>query len=110
MSKGTGDKAEKRAAKRMGGALMPASGALDGAKGDFNLDQFKVDSKATEQKSRAVKLSELQKITHEAASEGRTPAMLLQFVTGEGHTVPNGSWMILPEWAFLELMEGDEDV
>ena len=99
-----GRAAEKRAAKRLRGALMPASGALAGAKGDYNLSEFKVDVKSTQKTGRRVTMLELQKITHEAAGEGRTPALQIVFAEGNGHPRKNGSWVMIPEWAFKEML------
>jgi hypothetical protein len=102
-----GAKAEERARKRLRGQAMPASGALPGAKGDYNLPEFKVDVKATQKATRSISMIELQKITHEAANEGRTPALQIVFAEGNGQPRPNGSWMVIPEWAFKELTEDE---
>jgi hypothetical protein len=99
----TGDKAEKRAAARLKATLQPASGALPGAKGDYHIPEFKVEHKATEKRSYSVKLADLQKVTGEGADDGRTPAFHITFCSGNGQPRRNGSWIMIPEWAFKEM-------
>lgn len=99
-----GQKAEKRAAKRLKGSLTPASGALQHAKGDIRKGQFLVDSKATIHDSIRVTVEQLEKISKEALDSGKDPALLIQFVDGEGHR-RGVSWVMVPERIFKELAE-----
>lgn len=100
-----GRRAEKKASKRLGGSLTPASGALDYAKGDIKKSHFLIDSKATNKDSFRVTKEQLQKISREALDAGKTPALLVQFVDDLGGLTGGGSWVVLPERVFKELAE-----
>lgn len=101
----TGRVAEKRTTKRLGGQLRPASGAMEGAKGDFKTEQFLVECKSTERDSIALKHEWLGKIAHEARGAGRSPALSITFVDHRGAPVRDGSWVAIPEWLFKELTD-----
>jgi len=98
-----GQLAEKRAAKRLGGRLTPASGAKDGAKGDITKSQFLIESKATKHASITIKLAWLDKISKEAEDSGKVPAMILQFVDVAGNPWRGSGWFLVPERIFNEL-------
>lgn len=100
-----GSKAEEKLAKRLGAKLTPASGALDGAKGDMTLPEFRVESKATKNDSIRIKLDWLLKIAQEAIEKGDHPALVVQFVTEDGKPVKRGSWVMIPENTFKELLD-----
>jgi len=100
--KDIGRVAERKAAKRMGGRLQPNSGAMDGAKGDYKVDEFLVESKATEKVSFSLRLDDLRKIAFEALEVYRYPALHVQFVTAKGDPVKNGSWIVIRESEFKE--------
>lgn len=106
---GAGIHAEQRLAKRLQGRLMPGSGSSSGrggGKGDMNLDRkvkFKLEAKSTVNDSFSIKLSWLQKIVGEAFHSGRTPALSIQFVTGDGNARVAGSWVAIPEELFNEV-------
>lgn len=101
--KGIGDKGEKLLAKRLGMKLTPASGALEGAKGDLFNDDILVESKATEKDSISIKLNWLIKIATEASTVNKLPALAVQFVTGNGRPRPEGSWVMIPERLYTRL-------
>jgi hypothetical protein len=100
-----GQSAEKRAAKRLGARQTPASGAMEGAKGDLRKDGFLIESKATTAASLSVKLAWLAKIAKEAEDAGRVPALAIQFVDAHGGALRLGSWVMIRESTFMELIE-----
>jgi hypothetical protein len=100
-----GNRAEKKAAKRLGGSATPGSGALDGAKGDINLDHFLVESKSTTAESMRLELAWLRKIAKEALEKNKYPALAVQFVIGNGEPVKVGNWVMVPERVFHEFLE-----
>jgi hypothetical protein len=106
----SGDKAEKRAAKRLGGAAIPGSGALDGYKGDIDRADFRIENKSSRgARSIGVKHEWLRKISAEARSVGKTPALALQFTDDEGRPRDSASaWVAIPEWMFKEAFSGSE--
>lgn len=97
-----GQVAEKRTAKRLAADLTPASGAIDGAKGDMATCDMLIENKATKNASMSLKLDWLQKIAHEAEGKGKQPALAVQFVTTDGKPVRDGAWVMVPEWVFKE--------
>jgi hypothetical protein len=69
-------KQEKRTAKDFGGKTTPASGALDGAKGDVRTSLFLIENKYTDTPSYVLKLETWKKIEKEALKDGlRYPMM-----------------------------------
>lgn len=104
-----GTAAEKRLAKRVGGRQTPASGAMVGAKGDVMLSSMLVEAKSSTRDSLGLKLDWLAKIAGEARNAGKTPALAVTFVTGDGRPRPNGAWVMLPESVFLELAAPRDD-
>lgn len=102
---GTGRKAERKTAKRLGGRLTPASGALDSQKGDFATKDWLCENKSTVNASLGVKLAWLEKITREALPNGKTPALSIQFTDGDGAPLKSGSWVCIPEHVFKELLD-----
>ena len=100
-----GQQAEKRAAKRLKGRQTPASGAMDGAKGDIVKRTFLIESKATKNESMSVKLAWLDKIAKEALDTGRDPALLIQFVDAAGNPWRGSGWVLIPERVFAQISE-----
>lgn len=100
-----GSLAEKKAAKRLGARLTFASGSLDFQKGDFSTRDFLFENKSTVARSLSVKLDWLEKISTEAHPKLLYPAVSIQFVTGDGSPRKDGAWVLIPEWAFKELVE-----
>lgn len=98
-----GQRAERKTAKRIGGTTRAGSGSIEGFKGDITLADFLVENKSTEHKSMSLKHAWLDKITREARSEGRTPALTIQFVDKQGTPISHGRWVLIPEDEFNEL-------
>lgn len=99
----TGRKAEKKAAKRLGGRTRAASGAVTGYKGDIVLPSFLCENKSTRNASLSIKLDWLEKISREAASEGKAPVLTVQFTDGNGNPVRFGRWVLVEESVFEEV-------
>ena len=106
---GHGNKSEKRVSKSMASQLMPASGAMRGAKSDAQLKtasyKFQIESKATTNLTMGLEYGWLRKITSEAMACSTYPAITLSFVDGEGKAKPQGDWVAIPLWLFQELTE-----
>jgi hypothetical protein len=100
-----GQKAEKRLSKRIKAKLTPASGALEGAKGDMEKRNFLIESKATKHASISVTLEWLDKIAIEARDRGKDPALVIQFVDAAGNPWRGSSWVLIPERVFAEISE-----
>jgi len=103
-----GQKAEKKAANRLGGQARAGSGAIEGYKGDITLHDYLVENKTTIHKSFSIKLEWLDKISREARTEGRIPALAVQFVDDEGNSVQHGRWVMVPEDDFTEWLSADD--
>ena len=101
----TGTQAERKTSKRLGARLTPASGSLDGAKSDMVLDSYRIENKSTVNASMSLKLDWLLKIKQEALEHGQIPALAVQFTHGNGKPIGGGSWVLLPEQVFHELVE-----
>ncbi|HEY0817230.1 MAG TPA: hypothetical protein VGD46_00530 [Rhizobacter sp.] len=102
----SGRRAERKASTRLGARLTPASGAIASAKGDFAAGDFLCENKSTTNASLSLKLDWLQKISREALPKGKTPALALQFVNADGTPEKAGSWVMIPEHLFKELLDG----
>lgn len=99
-----GRKSETRTCNRLHGQQTPGSGALDGAKSDMVVGNFRIESKATSNKSMSLKYDWLKKVSQEAAQYGQIPALTVQFVAGDGNPITSGSYVMIPEWVFRELL------
>jgi len=99
-----GRKSEKRLAKTLGARQRPASGAMVGAKGDISFNNILLEAKSTTRNSISIKLAWLLKITHEARSEDKIPALSLSFTRANGNPYPDGEWVALPLHQYLELL------
>jgi ribosomal protein L44E len=97
---------EKRAARRIGGKVQPASGAGQ-AKGDVRLaGHTRMECKFTRAKSYSLKLEELKKIEQEAGP-GEQPVFEIEF---QG-VYPHERYVVLPGWLYDHLdslQKGDE--
>lgn len=100
----TGRRAENRLSKRLGGRLTPASGAMQGAKGDIKKGDFLIEAKATETDTYRVDYGVLRKIKGESMRGGKNAALAVTFVTGDGRPREDGSWVMIPESLFKELI------
>lgn len=92
----TGRKSEAIVAKKFGGRLTRASGNMAGDKGDFELPEFLVEAKATENGSYSISHDTLAKIAREAVEKQKRPALHLTFATANGRPKPLGSWIMIP--------------
>lgn len=105
-----GTKAEQKLAQRIDADLTPASGAIDGAKGDMTTEEFRIESKATLKDSFSVKYAYLCKIAQEAAEQNQMPAFAFQFVSPDGKPRPTGSWIAVPEYVWKEMIETGDNL
>lgn len=98
---------EKEIADKLGGFRQPASGALEGMKGDVKLDDFLLDSKETDSNSLILSSKELTKITREASECGREPAIVATI-----HKLPvtvSKEWVLVPMEIFAQLLDRVKD-
>ena len=101
----SGRKSEDRLKKDLGGRGRPASGAMEGAKGDIDLGPVLLEAKSTIHDSIAVKYAWVDKIAKEARSEGKTPALSLSFVRPDGSAIQDGDWVLIPMHRFKEIAD-----
>lgn len=111
---------EQRTARALGGRTTPASGSLDGAKGDVDIEgevfDFLVECKRTSSRSLGLKAMWLNKVTGEAGPL-RTPLLAIQFdesvmrelwseQRGRGRIdeVAEADWVAIPLSAFRRLL------
>jgi ribosomal protein L44E len=91
---------EKRAAKRIGGRVQPASGA-GRAKGDVRAaGRVRMECKLTRANSFSLKLADLEKIERET-SRGEMPIFEVEF---QG-THPRKRYAVIPGWMLDQLLE-----
>lgn len=100
----SGRSSEKRLAKQLGGRVRPASGAMEGAKGDIDLGSVLLEAKSTTGQSMGIKHAWLSKIGKEARSEGKTPVLAISFVNEDGSPVMDGEWVAIPRYKFEEML------
>lgn len=92
---------EKRAAKRDGGRVRPASGSMDHSKGDVHEPGvYLKECKYTAAKSYSLKPDVVEKVSREAGP-GETPVLEVEF---QG-LFPKRRVYVLPEWAWEEYLE-----
>lgn len=99
-----GRAAEKKLAKRLGAKLTPASGALSFEKSDMTLSDFRIESKATMKNSYRISLEDLLKVNQEALEKGGYPVFVIQFVAPSGDIRAGGSWAVVPEYVWKEML------
>lgn len=80
---------------------MPASGAIQGLKGDVKTKRLLVECKLTQKKQISVKKEWLQKIKEEAKRVAKIPALYID-VDGEG-------WVCVPKEVFQSIADGYEE-
>ena len=100
----SGRKSETKTSKRLGGQQTPASGAMDGAKGDIVLNKFLVEAKSTIKDSISIKFEWLAKISGEALSKVKFPALTITFTNWSGCPRPRGKWVLIREQDFKDLI------
>ena len=100
--------AESKLAKRLGGRCTVLSGGGNiQDKGDISTNERLIEVKSTTRNSIKIPLDWLRKITAEANDVAKTPALAVQFVNYSGEPVRNGSWIMIPEYSFKDLMDSD---
>ncbi len=104
-----GRASETRLAKDLGAMLRPASGAVEGIKGDMALPDHLIEAKSTTGRSISLQHSWLGKITKEAREQALRPAVTLSFTHENGRPVPNGHWVAVPLHDWLELLEAAKE-
>lgn len=92
----SGRSSEKRMSRILGGRSTPASGAMEGAKGDIDLDSVLMECKSTIRDSIQIKFSWLAKIAHEAQNVGKKPALSVSFTLPDGTAIRDGDWIMVP--------------
>lgn len=101
-----GTKAERRLSNQLDARLTPASGALQGAKGDMTRREFRIESKATVKDSYRLTLDVLCKAADEATEQGQVPAVAVQFTSPDGRLRRCGGWVAIPLHVFDDLTGG----
>jgi hypothetical protein len=86
---------EKSIAKKIGGRVVPASGAFWSRKGDARSDDLLVEAKTTDKASFSIKKAIWDKIRKEALLDGRTPVLAIQ--------IQDRNLVVLDQEDFLEL-------
>ncbi len=104
---GIGRLSEAKSAKRLGGSASKGSGCGEIHKGDIEVGEFLIEHKVTEAGSLSVKHAWLQKISMESRGQEKTPALQVVFARGDGRPKPSGSWVMIPEWRFMELLNSE---
>ncbi len=100
-----GRKSEVRLNKKIGGQQTPASGALQGAKGDIRKDDFLIEAKSTTTESFRLERGILCKIAGEAIRVDKIPAVCISFVTGNGKPKVDGEWALIRLKDFQDYIE-----
>lgn len=101
----SGMKSEARLAKRMNLYAQPASGAMQGAKSDLVGDQVRIEAKSTTTNTLSVQYGWCVKITEEAVTTGRMPAVTLSFTDEQGRGKRYGEWVAIPLHKYQELVD-----
>lgn len=105
-----GRASESRLSRNLGGKNRAGSGAIEGYKGDTELevdhDRFLIESKSTVNQSISVKKAILDKICREARDEGRLPALSISFVDEFGNARDHDSdWVAVPARLLEQLIK-----
>jgi hypothetical protein len=87
----------------------PASGAMDGAKGDMRKHDWLLEAKSTTAASMKLEYRWLGKVSAEAAAVGKLPALAITFTYPNGREVRDGKWVLISEDVFKELLERPDD-
>lgn len=100
----SGVRSEKKTARRLGGLQVRSSGLLAGSRGDINLGDFMVEAKSTKAATLRLDLEWLVKVFRESAHEGKRPALSVSFTRENGDPVRGGTWVMVPESVFRQLV------
>jgi hypothetical protein len=96
-------KHEIRASESVGGKRHVGSGALFFAKGDGSGKNYTIECKRTDLKSISIKASYLDKITKEAAMQGKLPLLFLNISTVG--VLTEKDWVLMELSKFKELTD-----
>jgi hypothetical protein len=100
-------KQEKEIATRIGGNITPASGAF-AIKGDVRLKGVtRIECKTTMNKSFSVTREIVAKIEDAALSAGELPALVVEFLSPQGHV--QSSVAVVPLWVLDTLADFAKD-
>jgi hypothetical protein len=99
----TGLKAEGTTATRLGLRATAGSGAGQGYKGDLRDQVTMVEVKSTQADTMRLEYGWLRKVADEALYANRSPALSVQFVTGDGRPRADGAWVLVPEGVYRKL-------
>lgn len=92
-------KQERELAAAVGGWTQPASGALEGAKGDFRVvGVTRAEAKSTMAASYRLELEDLQKIRSECTG-GEKPSFVIRFLRKDGRTADEFAVLPIADWA-----------
>jgi hypothetical protein len=107
-----GQRSEKKINKFLGASDVAGSGAIEGYKSDGILEgkdyQFRLEHKATVNKSMSVKQAWWDKISEEAMETNKIPALSISFTNGTGDAKPKDRLVAIPAWLFEEVFGGSE--
>lgn len=106
---GAGRKSEDRLARRLGMRQTPASGAMDGAKGDMRQRDWLLEAKSTTSATMKLDYAWLCKVSGEAAMIGKHPALAVTFTDQTGRELRDGKWVLISEDVFKELLGHHDD-
>ena len=96
------DRQNRRLDKKLGGSATPGSGRFSGAKGDRELGGlFKIEEKATDSQSIAIRRKFLEKIYEEAKQQDKEPALAFSFLKGKSPAPSD--WIAVPVTLFREM-------
>lgn len=108
-SANTPDAQEYRIARSLrGGHRQPGSGASDYARGDVKTPEFLIECKLTAAESIRVERGWLAKITRQANSAGKLPALAFEIQGGANDPLLERDWIAVPKSVFKKLTEGGE--
>ncbi|MEG1728732.1 MAG: hypothetical protein RR280_04235 [Bacteroidaceae bacterium] len=101
----TGMKSETRLSVALNMRQTPASGAMLSAKSDMVGEGVRIEAKSTTTNTLSVQYGWCIKITEEAISSGRMPALTLSFTDEKGKGKRFGEWVAIPLHKYQELVE-----
>lgn len=94
---------ESRVASTMGGRVQKGSGAVRLYKGDIKTPELLIEAKRTDKGSLSVKREWLEKISKEAESYGKVPALSIEFA--DMPKLVEKDWVAIPASFLKRLMD-----
>lgn len=98
---------EKKSAKKKGGYLTSGSGSK-AQKGDLILGDLLLELKSTTKESIVLKKEWLHKIRKAAMEQGKTPILVVAFITMNGDVVNQEEWVCMPSSYFDTMTEREK--